>query len=108
MFGLAFSNAFTAASVATPSPPRPWVANTMVCLAVGDTCPAVGEFGLLLLLQPATAKANTAANASVPRAPRNADPVVSFFLIIGHLSSTDTVPALSRTYLLCIRVIHMC
>src|ERR1017187_181327 len=37
IFGLAFSNAATAAFVAAPSPPRPWVANTIVCDALAGT-----------------------------------------------------------------------
>src|SRR5258708_39146413 len=66
MFGCSFSNAFTAAAVAVPSAPRPCVANTMVCVALADTClPAEPP----LLLQPAapsvtavkTATARTAA-----------------------------------------------
>src|SRR5437016_3567978 len=60
MFGCSFSNAFTAACVAVPSAPRPWVANTMVCVALAATClPA--ELGPLL--QPAAASV-----AAVPTA----------------------------------------
>src|SRR5262245_33589242 len=55
IFGCSFSKAFTAAWVAVPSAPKPWVANSMVCLALAGTClPAELE---PLLLQPAAASA---------------------------------------------------
>src|SRR5215475_1938764 len=60
MFGCSFSNAFTAALVAVPSAPRPWVANWMVCFADAGTCLPPLE---PLLLQPAAAS-----DAAVPMA----------------------------------------
>src|SRR5437899_7005952 len=38
ILGFACSNALTAAVVAVPSEPRPWVANTIVCEALAGTC----------------------------------------------------------------------
>src|SRR5215469_6260457 len=63
MFECSFSNAFTAVAVAVPSEPRPWVANTIVCLALAGTClPAAPE--LELLPQAASAIAPVAAMAA--------------------------------------------
>src|SRR6266566_1852632 len=65
IFGCSFSNAFTAAMVAVPSAPRPWVANTMVCFALAGTClPAEPP----LLLQP-----TAASDAAVPIATATTD-----------------------------------
>src|ERR1039457_7703626 len=77
MFGCSFSNAFMAAVVAVPSPPRPCVANTMVCFALAATWLDALELVLLpllpLLLQPAAASASTAPAATVANTGRRRD-----------------------------------
>src|SRR5262249_62346153 len=75
MFGCSFSNAFTAACVAVPSEPRPWVAKTMVCLALAATW-LLAAGVLPLLPQAAAARASVPAAATMPR--------VLLDLYVGH------------------------
>src|SRR6266487_1388838 len=95
MFGCSFSNAFTAACVAVPSAPKPWVANTVVCVALAATClPA--ELGPLL--QPAAASVATVPTATAITAARFlrrinlwGDPVRAAHLALpGHFLNVAT------------------
>ena len=72
MLECSFSKALIAASVAVPSPPRPCVANTMVCLALAATWLLAPELEPLLP-HPAAASATTAAAATAAQAGRRRD-----------------------------------